>query len=123
MKRKLFLETFLGALGGVKIDWGEENFDEVYGTLIYDEDDLEERQDFVWHMSEKDVPSDDVIKLIQYIKENNLIYGDRITRKIYDSDLNFVDQSKQEEMVNALFKVEVTMIDNGEETDKFFIHS
>ena len=47
MKRKLFLEAFLGALGAKEILWTDFKPDKVYGTVIYDPDDEEERQDFV----------------------------------------------------------------------------
>lgn len=123
MKRKLFLETFLGALGAVKINWGKESFDEIYGTVIYDETDIEERQDFVWHMTEDKVPPEDVRKVINYIKENSLIDIDKIIKPIDEINLHFIDQSKKEEVINALFEIEVRMIDDGEETDRYFIHN
>ena len=53
MKRKLFLDTFLGALGAIKINWGKESFDRIYGTVIYNETDPDEQQDFVWYMTEQ----------------------------------------------------------------------
>ncbi|SRR5258706_8865864 len=122
MKRKFFLETFLGALGALKINWGKESFDKIYGTVIYDETDPEEHQDFVWYMTEDKVPSEDVRKVITYIKENNFIDIDKIIKPIHELDLNFIDQSKKEEVINTLFNIEVRMIDEGEETDRYFIH-
>jgi hypothetical protein len=122
MKRRLFLETFLGALGAMNINWGEESVDKIYGTVIYDVIDPEECQDFVWHMTEDKVPSEDVRKVINYIKENNLIDIDKIIKPIHELNLNFIDKSKKEEVIDAIFDIEVRMIDDGKETDRYFIH-
>ena len=122
MKRKLFLNTFLGALGAVKIIWGDTTVDKIFGTVIYDELDPEEQQDFVWHMTEDNVPSEDVRKLIEYIANNNFIDIDKITKPIDQMNLNFIEESKRETVINQLFDIEVKMIDNGEETDSYFIH-
>ncbi len=73
MKRKLFLEAFLGALGAKEIVWTDVQSDKVYGTVVYDPNDEEERQDFVWHMDESNVPSDDVRKLLLFLSGNNLM--------------------------------------------------
>ena len=66
-KRKLFLETFLGALGAKKILWTSTQVDKIYGTVVYDPNDTEKRQDFVWHMTETNVPGDDIKKLLEFL--------------------------------------------------------
>jgi hypothetical protein len=123
MKRKLFLDTFLGALGAVKIIWGDTTVNKICGTVIYDEFNPEEQQDFVWHMTEDNVPSEDVRKLIQYIADNNLIDIDKINKPIDEWNLDFIEESQREIVINKLFDIEVRMIDDGEETDSFFIHN
>ena len=123
MKRKLFLDTFLGALGAVKIIWGDITVNKICGTVIYDEFDPEEQQDFVWHMTEDNVPSEDVRKLIEYIADNNLIDIDKISKPIDEWNLDFIEESQREIVINKLFDIEVRMIDDGEETDSFFIHN
>ncbi len=123
MKRKIFLETFLGALGAVRINWGATSFDKIYGTVIYDEKDPEEQQDFVWHMTEDNVPSEEVKKVIKYITNNNLIDIDRIIKPINELNLDFIEESKKEKIFDELFDIEVRMIDDGEETDRYFIHN
>ena len=123
MKRKLFLETFLGALGAVKIIWGDTTLEKIYGTVIYDKTDPEEQQDFVWHMTEENVPSEEVRKVIKYISDNNLIDIDKIIEPIDELNLDFIEQSKKEKVINELFDIEVRMIDDGEETDRYFIHN
>lgn len=60
MKRKLFLEAFLGALEAKEILLTDVQFDKVFGTVVYDQNDAKERQEFVWHMTENNVPSEHV---------------------------------------------------------------
>lgn len=115
--------TFLTALGAVRIIWGDTFVDKIYGTVIYDESDPEERQDFVWHMTEDNVPSDDVRKVIEYMANNKLIDIDKIIKPIDELPLNFIEQHQKEKIFNELFNIEVRMIDDGEETDRYFIHN
>jgi len=122
MKRKLFLEAFLGALGAKKILWADFQLDKVYGTVVYDPNDEEERQDFVWHMNESNVPNDDVRKLLLFLSENNLMDVDKIIKPIEELNINFIEKNKLETVWNDLFDIEVRMIDDGEETDRYFIH-
>jgi hypothetical protein len=123
MKRKLFLETFLGALGAVKIIWGDTTSEKIYGTAIYNETNAQEQQDFVWHMTEENVPSEDVKTLIKYISDNHLLELDKIIKPIDKLDLDFLEHSKKEKVIDELFNVEVRMVDEGEETDRYFIHN
>ncbi len=61
-RREEFLKTFLTALGAKNIEWSKSENDKLFGTVIYDIQDTDERQDFVWHMTEDKVPSDEVKK-------------------------------------------------------------
>ena len=121
-KRKIFLKAFLGALGAKELIWTNTQIDKLYGTVIYDLNDPEERQDFVWHMTEANVPTDDVKKLIEFLSKNNLIDIDKIFTAIKEIKIDFIDKSNLENVWNELFDIEVKMIDDGEETDSFFIH-
>jgi hypothetical protein len=121
-KRKLFLKTFLGALGAKEILWTNTQVDKIYGTAIYELNNREERQDFVWHMSELNVPNEDVKKLLEFLSKNNLIDIDKIFKPIEEINIDFIDKSNLEKTWNELFNIEVKMIDNGEETDSYFIH-
>ena len=123
MKRKIFLKSFLTALGAVRIIWGDTYNNKIYGTVVYDETDPEERQDFVWHMDEDNVPSEEVKKVIDYLAANNLIDIDKIIKPIKDLTLDFIDDSQRETVLLNLFDIEVRMIDDGKETDRYFIHS
>ena len=56
-------------------------------------------------------------------KENNLIDIDKIIKPIDELNLHFIDQSKKKEVIEALFDIEVKMIDDEAETDRYFIHN
>ena len=123
MKRKHFLETFLGALGAIRIIWETVSNDKIYGTVVYDEGDPEERQDFVWHMTEDNVPSEEVRSVIEYLDDKNLIDIDKIIIPIEELKLDFINEFRSQGIFEELFNIEVRMIDDGEETDRYFIHN
>ena len=125
MKRQIFLKSFLGALGALEILWTNLQIDKIYGTVIYDISDAEERQDFVWHMTENNVPNDDVKNLIEFLSKNELIDIDKIITPINELKIDFIDKSKLDNVWNELFNIEVHMIDDGVESkqsDRYFIH-
>jgi hypothetical protein len=121
-KRKEFLELFLGALGAMQIVWGQITNDSIAGTVIYDPNDLEERQDFIWRMDEKETPDEDVIALLKHLKDNSLLKGDKLTVPIAEIAVANMDESTKGNSFDKLFAVSVNMIDEGEETDRYFIH-
>ena len=122
MKRQIFLKSFLGALGAVEILWKDIQIDKIYGTAIYDISDQEERQDFVWHMTENNVPNDNVKNLIDFLSKNELIDIDKIITPINVLDIDFIDKCQLDNVWNELFNIQVRMIDDTEETDCYFIH-
>ena len=122
MKRQTFLKSFLGALGAVDIIWTDTQIDKIYGTVIYDLSDLDERQDFVWHMAEDNAPNENVKKLVDFLSTNNLVDIDKIIRPIDQLDIDFIDKSEINNVWDELFEIEVKMIDDGEETDSYFLH-
>jgi hypothetical protein len=89
---------------------------------LYEPNDLQESQDFVWHMTENEVPGEDVKILLQFLTKNCLIENDKLIKPIKEIDIDFIDRNRLEMTWNELFAIEVNMIDNGEETDKYFIH-
>jgi len=129
MRRREFLQEYLGALGASEIRWQEEATDKISGTVIYEIGDPEETQDFVWHKSEKDVPSLEVLNLARLIRKHNLLSIDQLTvtrlelREKYN--LEYGLQLTEEEfsgVLESLESVEVPMVDEGRETDAYFIH-
>ncbi len=129
MKRREFLTEFLGALGAVDIKWHIEEKDIITGRVIYDNNDPEESQDFCWHKSEYDVPNTEVLNLAKLLKTNELLSIDqmRVTREELRSLYNksYGKDSSESEflaILEALEEVEVPMVDDGKETDAYFIH-
>ncbi len=122
MKRKKFLESFLGAIGSQKIHWSHIDYNKIIGTIIYDLNDSEEKQDFIWHMTEENVPSESVRKTIDFLKNNELINLDRINTSLSSLDLDFIDISERKYLENELLNVEVKMLDDGVETDSYYFH-
>ena len=129
MKRKRFLSEFLGALGVVKINFTDETNDKICGTAFYSQDDFEESQDFVWHLTEEQVPNEDILKIIELLNTDKMLDIDKIIlsrdklfqrfSSKYNSLLSYDEFIL---MLDELENIKVTMIDEGVETDYFFIH-
>jgi hypothetical protein len=112
----------LGALGAVDLVWGGVYSDRIYGTVLYDTENREEQQAFVWHMTEQGVPSPEVVTLIQYITQNRLLDIDKLSRPLNEIAAKTVEAGKREKAIHDLFAVEVKMLDAGVETDSYFMH-
>ncbi len=121
-KRQIFLEQFLGLYGVDKIEITKFDKDKIDGIAIYLDDD--DTQEFSWHMTEDKVPSDDLIELIQIIKNNGFNRTDKVTvspDELFEKT-EWTDRNKFDKTFDELFEVEVKMIDDGEETDSYFMH-
>jgi len=119
--RQIFLNSFLRLFGVDKIELKDVSLQKITGTAIYDD---EGRQDFCWNIAEDKVPSDDLIELIKIIYKKRDSQIDKIKETSDELFLKtgWTDREKFNEVFAELFKVEVKMIDDGEETDSFFIH-
>lgn len=129
MKRREFLTEFLGALGAENIEWHEETEIFISGRVIYDKNDPEEIQDFCWHKSEDQIPGTHVLELAKLLNKKKLLSIDQIsvTREELRSKYNEMYGSNTTELkfieiLEELEKVEVPMVDEGKETDAYFIH-
>ncbi|MFT3945673.1 MAG: hypothetical protein QM763_01765 [Agriterribacter sp.] len=64
--------------------------------------------------------------LCEFLIKNHLVHGDRIV--ISESELKTKllelgwNKNEAQENINYLCSVEIKMVDDGEETDSFFIH-
>jgi len=129
MKRRLFLSEFLGALGAVKIEWHQENEAHISGTVIYEKNDPEEVQDFIWYKQESEVPDLETFNLTKLIRSKKLLHIDQLTvtrnelHDIYNKHYN-INTSFQQfiNILGNLERVEVPMVDDGKEGDYYFIH-
>ena len=129
MTRKEFLTEYLGALGAVDILWHKELDNYISGTVVYDLNDPEETQDFCWHKSEQEVPDNIICNMASLLKSNNLLDSDKIkvSRETlhtqYNKAFNTSLSTKQfTSAIEALEHIEVPMVDEGKETDTYFIH-
>ena len=124
VKRQLFLDSYFEMLGGHGIVWTKIEADKIYGTVIYDPNDPEEIQDFCWHCSEEEVPSDKALELTKILTENKFISIDKLIvpiQTVFEKS-NETDFTVFNSTMNELFNVEVFMVDDGEETCSYFIH-
>lgn len=121
-RRHKFLKEFLGALGAKEIQWTDETENSISGTVIYDPTDPEERQDFIWHMTEDKVPSEQVKDLLTSLTDQKLIDIDKLRVPVTKIDIPNIDNETKERLFDELFNVQVNMVDDGKETDFYFIH-
>jgi len=73
-------------------------------------------------MNENKMPADKVLTLLTYLTENKLLDIDKIKVPVTDIEIPNCDQEEKEELFDELFRVKVNMIDNGQETDYYYIH-
>lgn len=121
-KRLNFLKSYLKLYGVEKIELTNETVDSIGGIAIYDENDPEEKQEFIWHKSEKEIPSPELNILIEKIVAEKWHNGDKISEHIKDMEFEEFDNPIKEKILTELFEVQIKMIDNGEETDFYFVH-
>ncbi|MBK8482778.1 MAG: hypothetical protein IPL31_00080 [Saprospiraceae bacterium] len=121
-KRQIFLEHFLGLYGVEKVEITNADTDKIYGVSRYLDED--EKQEFCWHVTEHNIPSDELIQLIKVIKDNKFNRTDKIivTADTIFEKSGWTNRTKFNSNYDKLFDIEVKMIDDGEETDSYFIH-
>jgi hypothetical protein len=129
MLRKQFLIEFLGALGAKEIQWHKETNTSLSGSVIYEIDYPEEVQEFIWHVQESESPSEGVRKLAELLNEKHLLSIDQISvsrcelRNLYSIKLGrVVPENEFIAILETLESIEVPMVDEGKETDVYFIH-
>lgn len=129
-KRVTFLSSFLGALGAQQLEISEEGEYRIVGKVIFDSEDPEEQQDFHWCIPEAGVPDDQVFQLAALLHEDCLLDIDRITIPLEELHTKYCAQfdstiSLEEflEVANKLMQVDVPMLNQGKESDRFFIHT
>ena len=121
-KRQQFLSSFLGALGAEEIEWTEISDEFIAGTVIYDKMDPEEVQDFKWTITEAEYPDNETRILIEYIHKENLLDTDRLKKPVEEIEVPGLTDQQKRSAFDKLFAVRVRMVDEGEETDSYFIH-
>jgi hypothetical protein len=122
-KRLKFLKSYLKIFGVEKIKLTNETSDSISGIAIYeDEIDIEDRQEFIWYKSEKEIPLPELNILIEKIVAEKLHKGDKISEHIEKLEFEEFDNSIKEKILTELFDVRIRMVDDGEETDSYWVH-
>ena len=129
MKRQRFLKEFLGALGAEEIHLSKETINSISGTVIYVPEDPNEKQDFCWHITEENVPTGEVLRLVELIRSDQLLSIDQLNiscdqlRRKYNKKFNTnFEKENFSQLLETLETVEVQMVDEGKETDSFCMH-
>lgn len=117
-----FLCSFFRVFGGY-LEKIEINNDKIIGIISYEDE--SGKQSFIWKFPHSDFIFDSII-LLDYISDNKLIDGDRMILSKEDLFERLIQNGWKEDIVKGsiefLHKVEIRMLDDGEETDSFFIH-
>jgi len=137
MDRKYFLIEFLGALGAIDIAWRRVSDNYIEGTVQYEpsigtphyEPEKDDYQDFCWHGMENDIPSEYACLLAELLNRKRLLHSDKINisveklRKSYNKEFSEnLEEAKFEEVLREILEFRIPMMDDGEETDYYFIH-
>ncbi|PNW27021.1 hypothetical protein [Formosa algae] len=120
--RLKFLKSYLKIFGVQKIELTNQTIDSISGIAIYVENAPEERQEFIWHKSEVEIPSPELSILIEKIVAKKWHNGDKISKDIENLEFEEFDSSTKEKILNELFDVQIKMVDDKEETDSYFVH-
>ena len=128
-RRQEFLAEFLGALGAREIRHLQVTPSSISGTVVYDPSDPDEQQDFRWSVGPNNAPSPAVIRLAGLIRSGGLLSIDklRVSRQDLLGRFNAgQDPGYSPEQFTAvleeLLQIEVPMLDDGVESDCYFIH-
>jgi len=127
--RTYFLEQFLGALGATEIQWASVAPDHVRGTVVYDPTDPEEWQDFIWEITEAEVPRKEVVLLAEMIRAQRLLSIDKLVVGRQELERRYAQYTGGHPSATGFGAIldepetiEVSMLDDGEKSDYYFIH-
>ena len=116
-----FLNSFFNIYHAYVIEVGALN-GRVQGTIMYID---EETQEFVWYYSSfNEIPR--AIQLLDILKKNEWLHNDKVIISKQDV-VNYLKYMGWENVdINTtflfLFSLKIKMVDDGKETDSFFIH-
>ena len=128
-RRQEFLTEFLGALGAHEIRYLQATPTSISGTVVYDPNDPDEQQDFCWTVGPGHAPSAAVIRLAGLIRTESLLSIDKLRVSRQDllgrfnagQDTSYSSQQFTA-VLEELLQIEVPMLDDGIESDCYFIH-
>ena len=116
-----FLNSFFNIYHAYVIEVGALN-GRVQGKIMYID---EETQEFVWYYSSVN-ESPRAIQLLDILKKNEWLHNDKVIISKQDV-VNYLKYMGWENVdINTtflfLFSLKIKMVDDGKETDSFFIH-
>lgn len=119
----VFLTSFF-SLFNAYVDKYRINDKSVSGSIVWK--DYNDKQAFFWKVKLDEVILSQIALLCDFLMKHNLITNDRITiaeneLKARLSELGW-DESLAQKNICYLCSVEIKMVDDGIETDSFFIH-
>lgn len=96
--------------------------DKVQGKVMYTDGEI---QEFVWHYSDlNQVPT--ATQLLDILKEKKWLHKDKVIISKCDmiKYLKHINWNNDDinNTILFLFSLRISLVDNGEETDSFFIH-
>lgn len=127
-KSKEFLDAFFKMMDLFILSFGRiEN--SVFGIATGIGVDIKEfwqHQNFYWLIDKNESELSDLVSLCNFINDKKIINGDKILISedellVKIGELGW-DNDKCKKVTDDLFSIEIKMIDDGEETDSFFIH-
>ena len=121
-KRLNFLRKFLKLYEVIKVDNIKETRNSISGIAIYDETDPDEKQKFIWHKTENEVPPIELNILIEKIVTEKWHNGDKISNHIEFMEFSEFSNETRDKILDDLFDVNIKMVDEGEETDSYWVH-
>jgi len=129
MKREQFIPKFFKALGAKSVVVEEISPESIRGTVVYDSQNPDEQQEFCWHCSVEESISSDLLVLVDLIIKHSLLDIDKLKisreklRLLYNqNNIPKLSETEFDSLMNELIQINVHMVDDGEETDSYFIH-
>ncbi|OQA89140.1 MAG: hypothetical protein BWY27_00875 [Bacteroidetes bacterium ADurb.Bin234] len=118
-----FLVSFFKIFNASLYEYRIEN-KKINGNIRWNDDD--QTQEFSWVVELKKPTLKMLNFLCDYLFKNKLINGDKIIISQNELLNNLIelgwDFNYAKRIVNKLLSIEITMVDEGEETDSFFVH-
>jgi len=136
MTRIEFLRQFLGALGAESVAINAEHAESIEGQVYFENDpnasyfdpNDDQSQEFIWHCGEHNVPDYVARAIATLLNNKQLLDVDKIKVSrdtlyaYYTAENGDIPYTKFISGLEELLRVEVNMVDDGRETDIFFIH-
>jgi hypothetical protein len=118
-----FLDSFF-KIFNARIDKIDIDEKVVKGKIIWNDENA--KQEFMWIIDFDDLALIEMKLLVEFLFANNLIHGDKIIISETDLIAKIIKEKiypKNVELsINNLCDLEIKMIDDGEESDSFFLH-